>query len=225
MKHKHHIIPKHMGGTDEPSNLIELTIKEHAEAHLKLYEKYNKHEDLCAYYMLSGNIEEFRKIYSRLGGLSTQIKRKQSGLIGLELFYGREVRIEEKSYNSSMGGKIQGKINAKNGHMKNIQKLVDTVSAGKKGGKKTIELKKGAFGNSEERKKVASLGGKIQGKINGESGHCKKIVQQYWEKVKSGEIIRTKKMWITNDIENKLIICGEKIDDGWRKGKTQAKKI
>jgi len=24
--HKHHIIPKHIGGTDDPSNLIELTI-------------------------------------------------------------------------------------------------------------------------------------------------------------------------------------------------------
>jgi hypothetical protein len=28
--HKHHIIPKHAGGTNDPSNLIELTIEEHA---------------------------------------------------------------------------------------------------------------------------------------------------------------------------------------------------
>ena len=27
--HKHHIIPKHMGGTDDPSN--KLTVEEHAE--------------------------------------------------------------------------------------------------------------------------------------------------------------------------------------------------
>jgi hypothetical protein len=33
MKHKHHIIPKHMGGTDDSDNLVELTIEEHAEAH------------------------------------------------------------------------------------------------------------------------------------------------------------------------------------------------
>ena len=26
MKHKHHIIPKHKGGTDDPSNLVELTV-------------------------------------------------------------------------------------------------------------------------------------------------------------------------------------------------------
>lgn len=49
MKHKHHIIPKHMGGTDEPSNLVELTIEEHAEAHRVLYEKYGKHQDRRAW--------------------------------------------------------------------------------------------------------------------------------------------------------------------------------
>ena len=31
MKHKHHIIPKHMGGNDDPSNLIELTVEEQSE--------------------------------------------------------------------------------------------------------------------------------------------------------------------------------------------------
>ena len=41
IKHKHHIIPKHMGGTDDPSNLIELTVEEHAEAHKILFEKYD----------------------------------------------------------------------------------------------------------------------------------------------------------------------------------------
>ena len=39
MKHKHHIIPRHMGGTDDPSNLIELTIEEHAEAHRRSEER------------------------------------------------------------------------------------------------------------------------------------------------------------------------------------------
>lgn len=45
MKHKHHIIPRHMGGTDEPENLIELTPEEHAEEHRKLYEEYGHWQD------------------------------------------------------------------------------------------------------------------------------------------------------------------------------------
>ena len=49
MNHLHHIVPKHMGGTDDPSNLIELTIEEHAEAHKKLWEEHGKKEDWLAW--------------------------------------------------------------------------------------------------------------------------------------------------------------------------------
>jgi len=56
MIHKHHIIPKHMGGSDDPSNIIELTIEEHAEAHKKLYEKYGKWEDKVAWLSLTKQI-------------------------------------------------------------------------------------------------------------------------------------------------------------------------
>ena len=151
------------------------------EAHLKLYEEYGKHEDLCAYYMLSGNIEVFRSIYGKLGGTSSQKKRKLNGLTGSELFYGRQVTENEKIKNATKGGKVQGKINSENGHMKRIQKISDHSVSGKMGGTKTIELQKGAFGDPDERKKVASLGGKVQGKINSENGHCKKISQEYRE--------------------------------------------
>ena len=95
MKHKHHIIPKHMGGTDDPSNLIELTREEHAQAHMKLYEEFGKREDLGAFYLITGQTDEAAKIASYLGG------------------------------------KVQGKINAENGHMRNIQKMSDCSAAGK----------------------------------------------------------------------------------------------
>ena len=56
MKHLHHIIPKHMGGTDEPENLIELTVEEHAETHKKLWEQYGRWEDRLAWQGLAGLI-------------------------------------------------------------------------------------------------------------------------------------------------------------------------
>lgn len=37
---KHHIIPRSLGGTDHPSNLVMLTPKEHYIAHLLLYNHY-----------------------------------------------------------------------------------------------------------------------------------------------------------------------------------------
>jgi hypothetical protein len=68
--HKHHIVPKHMGGTDDPSNLVELTVEEHAEAHRKLYEQYGLWQDKVAWKGLSGMIgkEEIMREISRQNG-------------------------------------------------------------------------------------------------------------------------------------------------------------
>ena len=54
--HSHHIIPRHAGGTDDPENIILLTIEEHAEAHRLLYEKYGRWQDFYAWKGLSGQI-------------------------------------------------------------------------------------------------------------------------------------------------------------------------
>jgi len=56
MKHVHHIIPRYLGGTDDPSNLVELTVEEHAEAHRKLYEQYGNWQDKVAWQGLAGLI-------------------------------------------------------------------------------------------------------------------------------------------------------------------------
>jgi hypothetical protein len=47
-----------MGGTDDYSNLIELSVEEHAEAHKKLYEEYGNEYDRIAYEALSGMIKK-----------------------------------------------------------------------------------------------------------------------------------------------------------------------
>ena len=54
--HKHHIIPRHAGGSDEPTNIVELTIPEHAEAHKKLYEEHGRWQDEVAWKALSRQI-------------------------------------------------------------------------------------------------------------------------------------------------------------------------
>lgn len=54
-----------MGGTDDPSNLIEVTIEEHAQIHKKNFETKNKIEDKLAWQGLSGMIGK-EKIISQL---------------------------------------------------------------------------------------------------------------------------------------------------------------
>jgi len=68
--HRHHKIPRHMGGTDEPSNIMECSIEEHAELHLALYLEHGKVEDWCAYNGLASNIgkEEILKTLQEANG-------------------------------------------------------------------------------------------------------------------------------------------------------------
>lgn len=76
--HIHHIIPKHMGGSDDPSNLKKLTIKEHAEAHRLLYEKYGCDEDKLAWLGLSKMIdkkEHFHQMSILAGNKTVSLQR------------------------------------------------------------------------------------------------------------------------------------------------------
>ena len=45
-----------MGGTDDPFNLIELTVEEHADAHRQLFEEHRRWQDKLAWQLLSGMI-------------------------------------------------------------------------------------------------------------------------------------------------------------------------
>ena len=83
-KHKHHIIPRHAGGSNDPDNLVYLTVEEHAEAHKKLHEEYGRWEDRLAYEGLSGQIgkdEMWEGIYKNrktwLGRKHTEESKKK----------------------------------------------------------------------------------------------------------------------------------------------------
>jgi hypothetical protein len=85
MIYKHHIIPRHAGGTDEPSNMKEVgSLEEHSEEHRKLYEQYGRWQDKVAWKALSGQIpfEEATRLAGMLANKGTkktkEFKRNQS---------------------------------------------------------------------------------------------------------------------------------------------------
>ena len=68
MKHRHHIIPRHAGGTDEPSNFVEVTVEEHAELHFARYLELGEVGDWLAFQALSGQASsEWWELKSSLG--------------------------------------------------------------------------------------------------------------------------------------------------------------
>lgn len=85
MKHKHHIIPKHMGGTNDSSNLVDLTVEEHAEAHRVLFEQHGQWQDYIAWQGLSGRInkEEIIRQKIKLGNIGKKLSDEHKKKIGL----------------------------------------------------------------------------------------------------------------------------------------------
>lgn len=79
--HKHHITPRHLGGTDDPDNLIEVTVEEHAEIHRVLYERDGRWQDLAAWKGLSGQIS-FRELDEEIAkNRALKISRALSGRV------------------------------------------------------------------------------------------------------------------------------------------------
>lgn len=81
-KHKHHVLPSHMGGGDEPENIVELTIQEHADAHRVLYEQHGHWQDLVAWKGLLGLVttEECRFIAMSEGGKKGRVAQVQRAI-------------------------------------------------------------------------------------------------------------------------------------------------
>ena len=95
--HKHHIIPKHMGGTDDSSNIVELTVEEHAEAHRKLYEEHGRWEDNLAYKALSGAIDKEEIILERQREAGRRVKSPEERAKLSKRLKGRKLSAEHKA--------------------------------------------------------------------------------------------------------------------------------
>ena len=115
MLHKHHIIPRHMGGTDDQSNLIELTPDEHAEAHRLLYEQHGHWQDYVAWQglaKLASKAEHTKMLLSAAGKKGSKtMSAKRKGKT-MEEYYGpeRTAEIKAKMYKDRNGKTWNGKL-------------------------------------------------------------------------------------------------------------------
>lgn len=124
--HRHHIIPKHSGGTDDPGNFTYLTVREHIIAHFLLWKMHRNPDDLRAMKMLGANLSvEYRReigIFCRVNkigffGASPDLRKKwqEKGLKSQENIENSWVywsTKEGRKRRASMGGKVGGKKQA-----------------------------------------------------------------------------------------------------------------
>lgn len=159
MKHKHHIIPEHIGGTNDPENLVELSVEEHAAAHKELWEQHGRWQDYVAWQGLSGQIgkeeiirliqinankgkkasEETRKRLSESHKGKTQnidtIEKRRKKLIGqVRNFQDKEMW--KQNLSTSLTGRkssFEGKVHTEESKEKNrLSHLGHTYNRGRK---------------------------------------------------------------------------------------------
>ena len=145
--HKHHIIPKHMGGLDTEENLTYLSIREHIIAHYLLWKIHKNPNDLRSMKMLGAKLSyEKRKIIGIFCrdnkiGFHKFSKEERSEMAKKQL----QIRLETNNKNewdfwaSAEGRKLRSSL----------------------GGKKTAENQNYSFKNytDEQRKLYSSMGG------------------------------------------------------------------
>ncbi len=143
-----------MGGTDDSSNLVRLTLEEHAAAHKKLWEEHGKHEDFLAWQGLS-NLLDKKQILKSLG------KEKKGKIWVTNDIIHKLIHPNELEKYQKMGfrkGRLpmseQGKANVKAASPKKRKPL------------------------TEEHKKNISRS--LEGNINAGSGPRKKIYKTSW---------------------------------------------
>jgi len=158
MRHKHHIIPKHRGGTNDPSNLVEISLTQHAMFHYCEWKLHGKRADYVAWKRLVGNLNDEELVHQKLimGGENGGRKTKE---LGLGIF---ALSKEERSNISKRAGKIGGR---KGGVSKSEKK----INACRENIKKAVEVfmendtpekarERGIKGNKSQREKFESGG-------------------------------------------------------------------
>jgi hypothetical protein len=187
-----------MGGTDDPSNLIEISVEEHADAHHKLYEQFGLWQDYAAWQGLSGRMNKEEIIRYKLS----------------QTHKGKKLSPEHIEVLREKGKKLIGKNNPMFGKtISDEQKLaISKANKGKFVSEKTKErirqyrLGKRHTEESKEKNRLSHLGkiSSIETRMKISESNKKRIVSDSHKKKTSEKL--SKKWSITNSSGSTFII-------------------
>lgn len=128
--HWHHIVPRHAGGTEDPGNLVRVTVEQHAELHLARYLEYGEEGDWLAWQGLA-KLATKEEIVSQLlrsggskGGKSKSEAKRTSSQINLAK--GRvekPVMLTDKEGNTFVYGSLKEAAEDKGLHKRNLSSV------------------------------------------------------------------------------------------------------
>lgn len=220
-----------MGGTDDPSNLVEISIEKHAELHKQLWEDLGYDEDRLAWRALSGML-----------GKEEIILESQS--IGGKKSFENKLGIHNPSYDRSEVSKANGKkvgednVRCKRGMFVDDFDNIENCS---KGGKKAVELKTGIYDPEYDRSVIGKMTYELGIGIHG-SGYDRHLASSKGGKTMGKKLLEEKrgifdpnfiqgsqhigKIYINKDCVVKRVSpenLDEYLNSGWKQGRGKFK--
>ena len=97
MKHKHHLTPKYLGGSDKPENLVEVSPTQHSMFHYCNWRLWGNEEDKIAWRSLAGyskKEEIIHQVISLAGKKGGKVAKESGQLLAAALKQPKSVRQE-----------------------------------------------------------------------------------------------------------------------------------
>jgi len=192
----HHIVPKSLGGSNDKSNIITLSLREHCLCHWILTK------------MTSGKDKE--KMISALWRFATHPSKFERKIFPRRYSLYRDLFIESISGNSS---RMWGKKWVNDGEKEFLVEMNSSLPDGYVYGRLPFqESSKIWITNGIESKKISDIKDMPSGYFVGNSNVSKEKNPMYG------------KIWIHNGVEEKVIPIGQVLPHGWIKGRLNFKK-
>lgn len=108
---RHHIVPRHIGGTDDESNLVTVTYRQHTFLHRLLWKAEGRPQDLTAYRLMASIRTDSKFELCSMAGKIGGARNKESGHIAAL---------------GKIHGKIIGQRHKESGFLESIRLLANT---------------------------------------------------------------------------------------------------